>query len=158
MLPAFEQGFVDIAFIQLGVAGDRHMPRARLLGIYQTLRPQIILHQGSKTGQRDAQPNRSGREINFRAILGPGRIGLRAAHLPKCRHLLDTLAAEQIIDRMQHRPGMRLYRHPVIGAQNLEIQRRHDRDYRGAARLMPAHLHPIPVRPDMIGVMDHPGG
>ena len=59
---------------------------------------------------------------------------------------------------MQHRPGMRLHRHPVLRPQNLEIQSGHDGGDRGAGRLMPADLQPIAIRPQMVGVMDHPGG
>ena len=54
-------------------------------------------------------------------------------------------------------PRMRLHRNPVLRPQHRKIQRRHDRDHRGAGGLVAADLQPVPVRADMVGGVDHPG-
>ena len=54
--------------------------------------------------------------------------------------LIKRLVAKQIVDCLQHWPGMRLYRNLVLRAQRMEIQRRHNRGYRRATGLMSANL------------------
>src|SRR5678815_625971 len=61
------------------------------------------------------------------------------------------------MDRVQHRPGVRLDRDPVVGPERMEIERGHDCGHRRAARLMTADLQPVGAFPDMVGMMDGPG-
>ena len=61
------------------------------------------------------------------------------------------------MDRVQHRPGMRLHRDAVVRPERMEIERGHDRGHRRAARLVPADLQPVVALADVIGVVDGPG-
>jgi hypothetical protein len=158
MFPAFQQGFVDVALVQLGVAGDRDMSGAGLGGIHEAVGPHIVLHQRGEAGQRHSEPDRAGGKVDFRAVLGAGGVGLGAAELPQAGHLFDGLAAEQVVDGVQHRPGMRFHGDPVLRAENFKIQRGHDRGDRGATGLVAADFQAVAVGAQMVGVMDHPGG
>jgi hypothetical protein len=53
---------------------------------------------------------------------------------------------------------MGLHRNPVLRAQDLEIERGQQRHHRGAGGLMAADLQPVPVRAQMVRVMDDPAG
>ena len=123
----------------------------------EAVQPHVVRHQRGERGHRHAQPDRSGREIDLRPVLHPAGIGLHAAHLAQPGHLLDRLPAEQVVHRVEHRAGVRLHRDAVLRAGDLEIQRRHDGDHRRARRLVPAHLQPVAVGPDVVGVVHHPG-
>src|SRR3712207_7915209 len=48
---------------------------------------------------------------------------------------------EQELQRVQHRAGVRLDRHPVVGAQLPQPQRRHDRQDRKSTRLNSSHAN-----------------
>ena len=61
------------------------------------------------------------------------------------------------MDRVQHRPGVRLDRDAVVRPERMEIERGHDRGHRGAARLVPADLQPVGALADVVGVVDGPG-
>ena len=101
---------------------------------------------GAEAGQRHAEADGAGGEIHLRPVLHPARIGLDAAELAQRLQLLPLLPAEQVVHGVEHRPGMRLHRHPVLRPQDLEVERRHDGDDGGAGGLVPAHLQPVPVR------------
>ncbi len=122
----------------------------------EPVQPHVVLHQRGEGRHRDAEADRTGGEIDLAAVLEARRIGLHAAQCAQPRHLFDALAAEQVVDGVEHRPGMRLHRDAVLRAGDLEIERRHDGDHRGAGRLVPAHLQPVPVGADMVGVVHHP--
>ena len=62
------------------------------------------------------------------------------------------------MQRVEHRGGVRLYRDPVLRPHHVEIERRHQGRDRGARRLVAADLEPVAARPQMVGVVDHPGG
>ncbi len=80
VLPAFQQTFEDVAFVQFGVADDgdhaavRPLPAAQLI-----LGPQIILNQAGKNRHRRPETHRAGRKIDVVLVLGARRIGLGAA-------------------------------------------------------------------------------
>ena len=59
---------------------------------------------------------------------------------------------------MEDRARMRLDRHPVLGPQDREIERCHDRGEGRRRRLMAADLEPVLVGADMVGVVDRPSG
>ena len=105
---------------------------------------------------RGAQADRSGGNIDIVGILGPRGIGLRAAESAETFDLFPGLMPEKILDRMEDRRCMRFDRHPVLGTEHIEIERRHHRRHRRAGRLMTAHFEPVPGGTKMIGIVDHP--
>ncbi len=156
VLPALQQRLVDVALVQLGVAGDGDVAAGRQVGAAKPVQAGVVGHQGGEAGHGHAQPDRAGGEIDLAAVLDPDGIRLHAAELAQPVHLVGGLPAEQIVDRVEHRPGVRLDGDPVLRAQHLEIQRRQDRDARRAGRLVAADLQPVPVGPDVVGAVDHP--
>ena len=82
---------------------------------------------------------------------------MNAAELAQRFKLFPLLAPQQVIDGVEYRPRMRLYRHAIGRLQNIEVKRGQDGNAGSARRLMPAHLQPIPIGADMIGMVDHPG-
>ena len=158
VLPAFQQGFVDIALIQFGIAHHGHMPAWRNTLGRHAVQMHIILHERPEGGERDTKPDRTGGKINLRPVLHARRIGLDAAELAQRFKLVPLLPPKQVIDGVEYRPRMRLYRHAIGWFQNIEVKRCQDGNAGSARRLMPAHLQPVPIGADMIGVMDHPGG
>ena len=157
VLPAFQQGFVNIALVQFRIAGDGDVPAGLEIRCGQIVQPDIILDQAGKTRNGHAQPDGACGKIHLRPILDPAGIGLGAAELPQPGHFFHGLPAEQIIGGVKHRAGMGLHRHPVLRPQLVEIQRGQDADDAGATGLVAADLQPVPVRPHMIGVVHHPG-
>ena len=158
VLPAFEQRLEDVALVELGVADQRHHAAGRaLLGVAQLLQPHIVLHHRGEQRHGDAQPHRAGREIDVVDVLGARRIGLRAAQRAEAFELVARLVAEQVLDGVEHRRGVRLHRHAILRPQHREIERRHHRGERGARGLVAADLEPVAVGPEVIGVVDGPG-
>ena len=64
--------------------------------------------------------------------------------------------ALKVLDGVEYGRRVWLHRDSVIGSEDIEIKRRHHRDQRRARRLMAAHLEPVALGPDVVGVMDHP--
>jgi|GEM_PF-3753607 len=118
MLPAFDQGLIDIALVELGIAGQRHHAAGRP-GVL-TARPapvmgmDVVLHQAGERGHGDAEPDRAGGEIDVIGILGTRGIGLRPAQSPEAFQLVEILVAEQVLDGMEDRRGMRFHGDPVF--------------------------------------------
>ena len=156
VLPALQQRLEDIALVHLGVADQRDHASLRPV-LHPAMRLDVILHQRGKQCLRDAEADRTGREIDIVGILGARRIGLRAFETAKIFQLLAGLVAEQILDGMKYRAGMRLYRDAVLRPQYREIKRRHDGGERRRRGLMAANLQAVDIGPDVIGVMDGPG-
>ena len=90
-------------------------------------------------------------------VLGSARIGLRAAKSPEVLEHLASLSAQQVVNGVQHRPGMRLHRHAIVRSQSVEIERCHDAGHRGAACLVTADLQPVRTLADVVRVVDRPG-
>ena len=157
VLPAFEQRLEDVALVELGVADQRHHAAGLRPGGRQLLQSHIVLHDRREERHRHAKADRAGREIDVVDILGARRIGLRAAQRAEAFELLARLVAEQILDGVEDRRGMRLHRDPVLGLQHGEIERRHHRRERRARGLVAADLQPVPVGAQVVGVMDRPG-
>ena len=158
VLPAFQKGFVDIALIQFRIAHHGDMPARRNALRRHAVQMHIILDKRAEGGQRHAKPDRTGGKINLRPVLHARWIGLDATELTQRFQLVAVLPTKQVIDGMKHRPRMGLHRHAIGRLQNIEVKRSQDGNAGSARRLMPAHLQPIPIGADMIGVMDHPGG
>ena len=118
----------------------------------------IILDKRPEGSECDAKPDRTGGEINLRPVLHARWIGLDATELTQRFQLFPLLPPKQIIDGVENRAGMRLHRYTIGWFQNIEVKRCQDRNAGSARGLVPAHLQPIPIGADMIGVVDHPGG
>ena len=155
VLPALLQHLVDIAFVKLGVADKRDHPAGIDLGP-PVLGADEVLHHRGQRGDADAKPDRAGGEIHIVDVLGAARVALHAAVAAKILHLLARLVAHQVLHGVEDRRGVGLDRHPVLGAQRREVERRHDRHHRGRGGLMPADLDAVLLGPEMIGVVDHP--
>ena len=116
----------------------------------------VILHQAGEQGLGHAEPDRAGGEIHHLAILGAGRIGLRALVAAEIHQLLAALAAQKILDGVKGGTGMRLDRDPVLRLQHREIERGQDGGERGGGGLVPAHLQAVVIVAQVIGVVDGP--
>ena len=155
VLGRLDQAFVDIALVKLGIAHQRDHPPG-IGRLHQAVGDAIILDEACEGGDRHAEPDRAGREIDGDPILRPARIALHPAEAAKRLHRLAGLRAEQIVDGVEHRPGMGLHRDLVVRPERVEIERRHDRGHRRAGGLVPADLQPVDILADMIGVVDGP--
>ena len=82
----------------------------------EPVRLEIVLHQAGEDRDRGAEADRAGREIDVVGVLGARRIGLRAAEGAEVHQLVVRLVAEQILDGVEDRAGMRLDRNPVLAA------------------------------------------
>ena len=121
LFPAFDQRFVDVAFVQLRVADDGdHAARTQVFG-QPAFQLNIVLHQPGECRHRHAEPHRARGEIHVVGVLGARRIGLGAAEGAEILQPLQRLVAQQILDRVEDRAGMGLHRHPVFGPQHGEI-------------------------------------
>ena len=158
VFPAFQQAFVDVALVELGVAGDRHHAAARLPFRQQLMDAQVVLHERGEAGHRDTEANGAGGEIHVVLVLGARGIGLRAAEGAELLELVLRLVAEQILNGVERRARVRLDGDPVLRAQDVEIERR---EYGGdgcGGCLVAAHLQAVTGLADIVGVVDHPGG
>ena len=87
VLGALDDGFVDVALVELGIADQRDEAAAVCL-VHPAVGGQIILHQAGEGGDRDAEADRAGREVDRDPVLGPARIALRAAEAAEILELL----------------------------------------------------------------------
>ena len=126
MFVALDQRFVDIAFVELGVADQRNEAAAIGIG-HLAVRAEIILDEAGEGGDRDPEPHRAGGKIDRNLVLGPAGIALHTAETAEVLQLLDALAAEQIVDSVEQGAAVRLDRHAVVGAERMEIKRGHQR-------------------------------
>ena len=120
------------------------------------VRAHVVLHQRGEQRLRDAEADRAGGEIDVVGILGARRIALRALVAAEVLELLAGLLAEQILDGVEVRRGMRLHRDAVLRPQHVEIERRHDGGERGRRGLMAADLQAVDAFAQVIGVVDGP--
>ena len=125
LLPAFQQRLEDVAFVHLRVAHQRNHPAFRMLSA-PAVRAHIVLHQRGEQRLRHAEADRAGGEIHVVDVLGARGIGLRALEAAEVLQLLAGLLAEQILNRVKHRAGVRLHRHAVFRLEHAEIERGHD--------------------------------
>ena len=158
VLPSLQQAFVNVALVQFRITGKGY--HAPLRG---QVRPgmasmHIVLNQGCEGSKGNPQPHRAGGKIHVIRVLGAGRIGLGAAKGPEILQLLKGLVAQKILDGVEHRGGVGFDRHPVLGVEHVEIEGTHDGNHGSGGCLMPPHLQPVHIWPDMVGIMDHPVG
>ena len=157
MLPAFEHGFEDVAFVHLGIADERdHLAFGAILR--PAVRLDIVLHEARKQRLRDAEADRTGREVDVVGILGARGIALRALVAAEVLEVFAGLPAHQVVDGMEDRRRMRLDGDAVFRTQHRKIQRRQDGRERRRRCLMAADLDAVVRRADVVGMMDHPGG
>ncbi len=156
MLPPFDQRLVDVALVQLRIADQRdHAPLRPVAA--PAMGADVVLHQAGERGHGNAEADRAGREIHVVDVLGARWIGLRAAEAAEVLQLVERLVAQQILDGVEHRRGVRLHRDAVLRPQDREIERGHDADQRRRRGLMPADLQPVVVVALVIGVVDDLG-
>ena len=130
VLPRFEQRLEDVALVELRIARQRDHAARRLAVVYQLLLAQELLRQRGKARHGDAHPHRAGRDVHVVAVLRAGRIRLRAAERPETFELVARLAAEQVLDGVEHRAAVRLHGHAVLRPQRVEVERGHQADHR----------------------------
>ena len=155
VLVRLDQAFVDVALVELGVAHQRHHP-PDLAFRQPPMREKIVLDEAGERGDRHAEPDRAGREIDRDAVLGPAGIALHATQRAKALELIERLVAGEIMRRVQQRTRMGLHRHPILRAQRMKVEHRHDRGHRRARRLMATHLQPVAALAQVVRIVDRP--
>ena len=133
------------ALVQLGVADDRVLaPGARA---------HVAPRQRTPDRGGGADADGAGGVVDGVRVLRPARVALQPAESPQRLQLRRRQLAEQVVDGVQHRRGVRLHRHPVLGAQVVEPQLGHDRHQRRRRGLVAADLQPVGVGPHPVGVV-----
>ena len=156
VLPALQQRLEDVALVHLAVADQCDHAALRPVQA-PAVCPRVVLRQGGEQRLRHAQADGAGGEVHVVHVLGARRVGLRAAEAAERLQLGQRLIAEQILDSVEHRAGMRLDGHAVFRPQHRQVERRHDGGNRGARRLVAADLQPVLARAQVVGVVDGPG-
>ena len=133
------------AFVQLGVADQR---------VWRPV-PGAHVAAGQRAPDRGggADADRAGGVVDGVGVFRPARVALQAAELAQGFQLGRRQLAEQVVDGVQHRRGVRFDRHPVLGAQVVEPQLGHDRHQRRRRGLVPADLQPVGVGAHPVGVV-----
>ena len=109
-----------------------------------------------RRGRADADG--AGRVVDRVGVLRPARVALEPAERAQRLEVGLLEPAEQVVDRVQDRRGVRLHRDLVLRAQLREPERGHQAHHRGARRLVAADLHPGAVLAHAIRVVDDRGG
>jgi hypothetical protein len=82
------------------------------------MRAHIILRERGEQRLRDAEPDRARGKIDVVGVLGARGIALRALVAAEAFELVTRLLAEQVLDRMEIRRGVRLHRDPILRAES----------------------------------------
>ena len=106
----------------------------------------VAMGQRAPDRRGGPDPDAPGRVVDGVGVLRAARIGLKAAVLAQARQVRRVQAAEQEVDRVQDRRGVRLDRHAVGRLEVREPQRGHERDHRRARGLVAADLDPAGVQ------------
>ena len=157
VLPALQQRLEDIALVELGIAHDGDHAAGRAFLRRELVEAHVVLDHRREQRHPDAQPDRAGGDVHVVAVLGARGIALRPAEGAEAFQLGLGLVAEEVLDGVEHRARVGLHGDPVVRPEHVEVERRHQRRHRGAGGLMAAHLEPVPRRPQMVRVVDHPG-
>jgi hypothetical protein len=162
VLPAFQQRLEDIALIELGIAHQGDHAAFRQVPGQIRGRPgfeaHVVLHQAGEARHGHAEADGAGGEVHVVAVLGARGIGLGAAEGAEALQLVPGLLAQQILNGMEHGARVGLHGNPVLRPQHVEIKRRHQGDQGGAGGLVAADLQAVPAFPQVVGVVDDPGG
>ena len=156
VLPRLEQGLEDVPLVKLRFARERDHAAGRRPIVGKALEPHVVLHQGGKAGHRDAEPHGTCRKVDVVTVLRTRRIRLRAAKGPKPLELVARLLAEEVLDGMKDRAGVRLDGDAIPRPEHFEVERRHQRRDRGTRRLVASHLQPVARRAEVIRLVNHP--
>ena len=146
----------DGALVELGVAEQRDLAAARRR--VEAVVLEVAARHGAPDRRGGADADGAGGVVDRVGVLRPARVALQPAEGPQRLEVGPLEAAEQVVDGVQHRRGVRLHRDAVLGAQLGEPERRHQAHHRGARRLVAAHLHPGAVLAHAVGVVDDRGG
>ena len=155
LLPALEDRLENITLVELGVPDQRDHPPFRAVES-PAVRAHVVLDQRREQRLRHAEADRAGGEVHAVGVLGARRIALRALVAAERLEILPRLPPQQILDRMVDRRGVRLDRDAILRAQDMEVQRRHDRRQRSGRRLVASDLQPVDIFADVVGVMNRP--
>jgi hypothetical protein len=146
-----EHRLPDGALVELRVAHERPLAAGAAAG---QLGVDVAAGQGAPHRSGRADADRAGGVVRRHRVLGPAGVALQPAELPQRGQRGRVELAEQVLQRVQHRRGVRLDRGAVVGTELLQPQRGHDGDHRGAGRLVATDLHPAGVGPHPVGVVD----
>ena len=103
----------DRALVELGVADQRDLAPALR---HVEVPGHVAVRDRAPDRRGRADPDRAGREVDDVRILGPARVALQAAELAQRRQVAAVELAEQVVDGVQHRRGVRLHR-DAVGAR-----------------------------------------
>ena len=139
------------ALVELGVAEQRDLAAAdRDVEVARD----VAVRDRAPDRRRRPDPDRAGRVVDRVGVLRPRRVGLQPAELAQRLEVARLQAPEQVVDRVQHRRGVRLDRHAVGRLEEREPQRGHQRHHRRARGLVAADLDARAVRAHVVGVVD----
>ena len=138
------------ALVQLRVADQRDLAAAA-----RDLEVPGDVAMGERAPDRRgrAEADRAGRVVDGVGVLRAAGIGLQAAVLAQRGQVAAVEAAEQVVDRVQDRRGVRLDRHAVGRLQVREPERGHQAHHRRARGLVAADLHAGCVRAHAVRVV-----
>ena len=142
----------DVALIELGIAHQRHEAAT---GLSVEMRVDVAIDHAREERCSRSQAHGPGREVDGIRILRARRVRLQTTERAQRREVLAIQTTEQVVDRVQHRRGVRLDGDAVTGLQPVEVQRRHRRDHRRRGGLMAADLEVVIGRALVVGVVDH---
>ena len=139
------------ALVELGVAEQRDLAAAdRDVEVAR----HVAVRDRAPDRRRRPDPDRAGRVVDRVGVLRARGVGLQPAELAQRLQVARLEPPEQVVDRVQHRRGVRLDRDAVGRLEEREPQRGHQRHHRRARRLVAADLHARAVRAHVVGVMD----
>ena len=139
------------ALVELGVADQRDLAAADR---DVEVPGDVAVRERAPHRRGRPEADRAGRVVDRVGVLGAAGVGLQAAELAQRGQVAAVQAAEQVVDRVQHRRGVRLDRHAVGRLEVGEPQRGHQAHHRGAGGLVAADLHARRVRAHPVGVVD----
>ena len=137
----------DGALVEFGVPDQRPLP-AGVAGA--ELGADVPAGDRAPDRCRRADADAAGRVVRGDRVFEAARVGLQSAELPQRSQVLRVKLAEQVLQCVQHRGGVRLDADAVLGGELLQPQRRHDRHDGRAGGLVTADLQAG-------GVGAHPG-
>jgi hypothetical protein len=88
-------------------------------------------------------------------VLRLAGVGLDALERAELGEVLPGQVAEQVLDGVEGRRGVRLDGDAVAGLELAEVEGGEDRDHRGRGRLVAADLRVVKVGANVIGMVNH---